>query len=174
MILRARHNAKYLLTTRCNQDVVENLFSRIRYTGSAPSHHVGPVDFMYRLRLVLLGKSTKYVVDAASVTCTEDKDDTPVMLSEALLEGLPKMERMASTTEIELKLDSEDNEEDGEPILETILEVDTGTRRAAQKRALNMYVAFWLTSCVPSILNFAAVRATKQSVRGLMLCPLEG
>ena len=46
---------KYILTARLNQDCLENLFSKLRAMGG-PNDHPGPVRFMKRLRMMLLGK----------------------------------------------------------------------------------------------------------------------
>ncbi len=60
------YNGKFLLTCRINQDSIENLFSRIRYISGANTHP-GCVEFMNRLRLIILAQSSDYVVKTASV-----------------------------------------------------------------------------------------------------------
>lgn len=51
-------NVKYLLTSRLNQDCLENLFSQIRGFGG-PNTCPTTVEFKYRLRLLLLGSKLK-------------------------------------------------------------------------------------------------------------------
>ena len=53
-----------MLTSRINQDSVENTFSQIRGIGSP---HPGPVESKNRLRLILLGKNGKILVQNSSV-----------------------------------------------------------------------------------------------------------
>ncbi len=85
--LRGKYGAKFLMTSRLNQDNVENLFSRIRYLGGANTHP-GSVEFMNRLRLLLLGQSSELVVSAASVATAEEEKETDRMLSQELVEGI--------------------------------------------------------------------------------------
>jgi len=62
----------YILTARLNQDVAENTFSQIRGFGST---HPGPVDCINRLRLIILGKNGKILVENPSVIL-EVEDET--------------------------------------------------------------------------------------------------
>lgn len=47
---------KYILTHRLNQDILENLFSVLRMRGGGNDHPT-PVDAVYRLRMVILGRN---------------------------------------------------------------------------------------------------------------------
>ena len=62
--IKKSYGVKYLLTSRINQDSVENTFSQIRGIGSP---HPGPVESKNRLRLILLGKNGKILVQNSSV-----------------------------------------------------------------------------------------------------------
>nr|CAH7759845.1 unnamed protein product [Callosobruchus chinensis] len=53
--LQEKYNVEYILTSRLNQDVLENFFSYIRGMGGA-NDHPSPLDFKYRLRWYILGK----------------------------------------------------------------------------------------------------------------------
>lgn len=65
-------NAKYLLTYRLNQDVLENFFGVIRSKGGLHDHP-DQQEFKYRLRLYLLGHNKGVISDSANV----EEDDTP-------------------------------------------------------------------------------------------------
>lgn len=53
--LKNKYDVEYIITTRLNQDVLENFFSYIRGMGG-PNDHPSPLDFKYRLRWYILGK----------------------------------------------------------------------------------------------------------------------
>ena len=67
---------RFILTSRLNQDVLENLFSRIRALGGDNSHP-GPVEFMRRVRVLLLSKTvnTEILVDKPAVEICDETDD---------------------------------------------------------------------------------------------------
>ncbi len=87
--LKEKYQAKFIMTSRLNQDIVENLFSRMRYMGGANTHP-GCVEFMNRLRLLILGQSSELIVETASVRPVEGKEDkeTDLMLSQKIVEGI--------------------------------------------------------------------------------------
>ena len=85
--LKRKYNATFLLTTRINQDALENLFSRIRYIGGADTHP-GSVEFMSRLRLLVLGQSSEYIVEKAPVKTDSQEDNADLILSQQLVEGV--------------------------------------------------------------------------------------
>ena len=70
------------LTSRCNQDGLENLFSRIRQLGG-PNDHPTPVDALHRIRLLILGQQAQFAVPSAPVPCPktdiEDGIDEPCL-----------------------------------------------------------------------------------------------
>jgi hypothetical protein len=51
-----KYNISYILTHRLNQDSLENLFSQLRTRGGLHDHP-SPLDAIYRVRLILLGKN---------------------------------------------------------------------------------------------------------------------
>ena len=56
--LQKTWNVRYILTSRVNQDCVENLFSRIRAFGG-PNSHPNSIECKNRLKLLLLGSNVK-------------------------------------------------------------------------------------------------------------------
>ena len=118
--LKAKYEAAYLLTSRCNSDVVENLFSRIRYISGADTHP-SSVDFKNRLRLVILGQSAEYAVKTASVQFLSDEED-PVILSRELVDGVGISNQDCPVLESYSLPDEHHSEHEG--ILETIIEID--------------------------------------------------
>ena len=85
------YKAQFLMTSRFNQDVVENLFSRIRYLGGATNSHPGCVEFKNRLKSLILSRSSELVVNTAPVRTVDDCDkDEDVTLSQQLVLGVNK------------------------------------------------------------------------------------
>lgn len=61
LYLQKRHSdVQYILTTRLNQDILENFFSYMRGMGSS-NDHPNPLDFIYRMRWFILGKHSASV-----------------------------------------------------------------------------------------------------------------
>lgn len=64
----------YLLTHRTNQDCLENLFSQVRgRIGS--SDHPTPVDCLYRIKSIILGKNPGLSVDLHTNTIEQDAEE---------------------------------------------------------------------------------------------------
>uniref|UniRef100_A0A0K2TNN0 Putative LOC100568865 [Acyrthosiphon pisum] n=1 Tax=Lepeophtheirus salmonis TaxID=72036 RepID=A0A0K2TNN0_LEPSM len=62
----------YILTSRLNQDCLENFFSRIRYIG--PTHYyTSVVDAMDRFWIITISGSEKIVVENAPVRSEDDQ-----------------------------------------------------------------------------------------------------
>ena len=61
-----REGLKYQLTTRENQDSLENLFSNLRATGGGNSHP-SPVETANRIRKLCVYKNVSFVLDSANV-----------------------------------------------------------------------------------------------------------
>ena len=89
--LKSMYKVSYILTSRLNQDALESLFGRIRSFGG-PNSHPTAVEFRYRLKLVLLGGSTKPIKG-----CNVSEDYGTDYLSRNLLEISSK--EFDSTTE---------------------------------------------------------------------------
>ena len=75
-----RHDIKYILTHRLNQDLLENLFSQIRTRGGL-NDHPSPLDCIYRLRMIILGKNPGIVQKQAN---TVDVDAGEYLIAKAL------------------------------------------------------------------------------------------
>lgn len=68
-----KHNIKYILTHRLNQDLVENFFSQIRTRGGLHDHP-SPLDCIYRIRMIILGKNPG-VIQRQTNTIDADQDE---------------------------------------------------------------------------------------------------
>lgn len=73
---------RYLLTHRLNQDVLENLFSQLRTRGGNDDHP-SPLNAMYRLRMITLGKTSGIV---KSNMCTVDTSMDEFLMTKVLRE----------------------------------------------------------------------------------------
>ena len=82
---------EYVLTRRLNQDSLENTFSRLRSFGTT---HPGPADVITKLKLLLVGKQSKLVINTAveldpnSAMVSEEEDPGFVMQGWKLLSWL--------------------------------------------------------------------------------------
>ena len=61
-----RENMEFFLTTRVNQDCIENLFSCVRSMGGNGTHPT-PIQTMNRIRKLCLTKSVNFILDNANV-----------------------------------------------------------------------------------------------------------
>jgi len=73
------YGLNYLLTSKINQDALENLFSQVRCKGGLINHPT-PLNALYRLSMIVLGKNPGITCD--SNTC--DKNNREFLLSKML------------------------------------------------------------------------------------------
>ena len=59
-------NMDFFLTTRVNQDCLENIFSSVRSMGGHGTHPT-PIEAINRIRKLCLTKSVHYILDNANV-----------------------------------------------------------------------------------------------------------
>ena len=87
--LKKTYQIKYLLTSRFNQDCLENFFSQIRALGRTYDHPL-PVEFKNRLRLLIMSRNIMDItLNKSSVAIETDSVD---YLTSQLFNGLsPKM-----------------------------------------------------------------------------------
>ena len=93
--LKKKYGVEFLMTSRLNQDSVENTFSQIRGIGSS---HLGPLDCKHRIRLILLGKNGTALVENPAVRLEEEIlpdesstfDTTELLLKEITSKILPE------------------------------------------------------------------------------------
>lgn len=71
--LKTRHNVKYILTYRLNQDVLENMFGALRARGGLHDHP-DALEFKYRLRKYILGRNEGSLSNAGNVELDETSD----------------------------------------------------------------------------------------------------
>lgn len=67
------NNFKYLLTSKVNQDALENLFSQLRSRGGL-NDHPSPLNALYRFRMIILGKNPG-VFSSSSNTADQNQED---------------------------------------------------------------------------------------------------
>ena len=73
----------HILTSHVNQDLLENMFSKVRYMGGNNSHPTA-ANVCERIRMLCVSKHIKFVVDNPSVEVEKDSD----MLSAKIFEEL--------------------------------------------------------------------------------------
>ena len=72
--VKERYGITYILTTRVNQDALENLFSRLRSMGGANAQF-GAVHFSHRLRNFILGAGRNIPIERAAVQLRDEDDE---------------------------------------------------------------------------------------------------
>nr|CAH7744568.1 unnamed protein product [Callosobruchus chinensis] len=110
-LARIANITKYILTSRLNQDVLENFFSYIRGMGG-PNEHPSPMDFKYRLRWYILGKNSSAIFtenrntmetdDSCLVSVLQEgKQAEEICLTQTMLSKLVPPERREEKTDEE-------------------------------------------------------------------------
>lgn len=115
--LKEKYKIEYILTTRLNQDVLENFFAYIRGMGG-PNDHPSPLDFKYRLRWYILGRNSAAIFTENRNTLESDescllnvfqetKDEEEICITQEMLANtLPKNQIVEEKSgEEELALD---------------------------------------------------------------------
>jgi len=70
--LKEKYNISYILTHRLNQDSLESFFSLIRSRGGLNDHPT-PLNAMYRIRIIVLGKNPGVVQDKLNIETPQEK-----------------------------------------------------------------------------------------------------
>ncbi|KAL4152818.1 hypothetical protein QTP88_000651 [Uroleucon formosanum] len=124
------HGLKYLLTSKSNQDAVENLFGQLR-TGGGLNDHPSPLNALYRLRMIILGKNPGVVSTSSN---TYDKNQEEFMVANTF-------------KQINFKLTDNEKNED----TETGTDTDTDTDTINDNKSINEmtqdaieYLAGWI------------------------------
>lgn len=135
--------AEYLLTSRLNQDILENLFSYLRMMGGAHDHPT-PVELRNRLKWYILGKHSGHAIspgentagDSSSTTLIDiqdtrcdnfttptcshflsDENEIITREEEEIFMGIPELEKNCTRTEEEaMEKNNAEEEENGEGI----------------------------------------------------------
>jgi len=68
--LHEKYNLEYILTRRLNQDALENFFSQLRTRGGLNDHPT-PLNALYRIRMMILGKTPGIVVSHSNTVDNE-------------------------------------------------------------------------------------------------------
>lgn len=68
--LHEKYNLEYILTRRLNQDALENFFSQLRTRGGLNDHPT-PLNALYRIRMMILGKTPGMVVSRSNTVDNE-------------------------------------------------------------------------------------------------------
>ena len=80
-----KEGASYILTSRVNQDILENTFSKVRYMGGNNTHPTA-ANVCDRLRMLCVSKNVEFVVESTSVEIQEDTNMLSAEIFEELLE----------------------------------------------------------------------------------------
>ncbi|CAB4065362.1 unnamed protein product [Lepeophtheirus salmonis] len=76
--LQDKYEVEFIITSRCNQDSLENLFSRLRQIYGS-NEHPSPVDALNRIRLLVLNQQAEFAVPNAPVKCRSTIEETQDM-----------------------------------------------------------------------------------------------
>ena len=82
----------FIMTTRFNQDCLENFFSRIRAIGGA-NEHPGVVDILKRIKTLLISKQADIIVTKPAVEIEAGTDDITGLENKRFREACPPDEK---------------------------------------------------------------------------------
>uniref|UniRef100_A0A182PWZ5 THAP-type domain-containing protein n=1 Tax=Anopheles epiroticus TaxID=199890 RepID=A0A182PWZ5_9DIPT len=71
--MKQKHNISYISTYKLNQDVLENFFSQLRQIGGVHDHP-SPLNYMYRIRMMILAMQEINNISQASDRDSEDSN----------------------------------------------------------------------------------------------------
>jgi len=94
-LVSKKHHVSYILTAKLNQDSLENLFSQLRSRGGLNDHPT-PLDALYRLRMIILGRNPGVVQKHANVQ--ETGDDHFIVAKAATQIGVGSLKLKATQT----------------------------------------------------------------------------
>lgn len=78
-----KYGVTYLLTSKLGQDIVESSFSQIRTRGGL-NDHPSPLDALYRLRVIILGKNPGITQRNTNVQGSNALEEEDVLFSSAM------------------------------------------------------------------------------------------
>jgi hypothetical protein len=85
-----KEGVKFLLTSRLNQDILENFFSRLRGIGGSNSHP-SPVEVGQRIKILMLGKNSEILVKNPSVEVEEEEDFLTAIITRPISDVVSKV-----------------------------------------------------------------------------------
>ena len=78
-----KYGIKYILTTKLEQDIIENSFSQLRTRGGL-NDHPSPLDALYRLRVIILGKNPGLTQRNTNVQGSNALEEEDVLFGSAM------------------------------------------------------------------------------------------
>lgn len=99
--LKEKYNVSYILTHRLNQDSLESFFSLIRSRGGLNDHPT-PLNAMYRIRIIVLGKNPGVVQAKQNIEIQNDQSNSEEYL----------VAHVMTTADVKIDLNNEENNGD--------------------------------------------------------------
>ena len=100
-----------MLTSKLNQDILENFFSLIRGVGGYNTHP-GPVEAINRIRIILLGKDPEHIVSNPAVeVVVEVEEEESKITSRGIDDELKDKMKESQTSSGEYKVNSKEEME---------------------------------------------------------------
>ncbi|CAI6375105.1 unnamed protein product [Macrosiphum euphorbiae] len=96
--LNKKYNISYILTHRLNQDSLESFFSLIRSRGGLNDHPT-PLNAMYRIRIIVLGKNPGVVQAKQNIEIQNDQSNSEEYL----------VANVMATADVKIDLNNEEN-----------------------------------------------------------------
>ena len=90
--LSQQRGIEFLLTSHLNQDCLENFFSRVRALGGTNTHPT-TVQFIHRVKHLIVGKSSDLVIQTAPVEMEDDQNynESSGFISQLLTKSLERV-----------------------------------------------------------------------------------
>jgi len=99
--MNMKYNISYILTHRLNQDSLESFFSLIRSRGGLNDHPT-PLNSLYRIQLIVLGKNPGVVQEKLNIEIKHDATDVEEYL----------VANVIATADIKINFDYEENNDE--------------------------------------------------------------
>jgi hypothetical protein len=71
-VMQSKYGLDYVMTSRLNQDCLENFFSPVRALGRTYDYPV-PAEFLHRLCILVLGQCPDLIVESSPVQFKQDE-----------------------------------------------------------------------------------------------------
>lgn len=158
--LRQSYNVQYIITTKLNQDVLENFFSFIRSMGRT-NDHPDALQFIYRMRWFVMGKhsttmrSVKKNIESDTEECLTANERTSCTPNASELEEVCPTAKLLSQFLKNTDLETEDTEDYSLQLCSDNfvfnMKNDSDIMKCEGLRYLTGYVAFKLQEKYPDL-----------------------
>lgn len=113
-MLKDKFDVSYILTSRLNQDVIENLFGCLRQMANCAYSHSSPVQLKYRIRSYIIGRKatllgSKYnTLEMGTDVCLSKESPSQIMSQKS--HSTKRSEDLLHSANVSAHLDANDSQ----------------------------------------------------------------